>query len=263
MKTETIEIDPEDGLRIYEDIFGIDDGIEGFGDFMHKYFRPIYHLFMHYIPNLRFKGKAHIQRLARRNHLSDSDNWNACYSMAPGILKRLRAFRDFSQQHGHGYPSYFSEWGYEGCTDKYGGLGITRDKYEQAKARGVYGGGEMKGWHDALNEMIFGFEYHLYSDGTDKQRDSFFRRWSLSDPYRETEENLSWSYIYDTEDRSRMFCGRERHDEIQRDSEGLYGGYHILGKSRTYINSEEVRILAERAQKGMELFGKFYWNIWD
>lgn len=264
-KKKETETDPNDGLKIFDWMFEDDSEfkIEDFDDFMFKYLRPIRSIYKRWIPNFSFFIRRNFQRLIRKDHIADVDIWEASHTMAPIILKHLKAFLRYSKKHGHGYPMYFSEWGYEGCTDEYGGMGMTKEEYDKAKAEDRFGGGEIEAWHKVVEEMIFAFEYHMYNMSCDKDQDDFYKKWNISDPHRETEDNLSWGYNYKTDDDMHMTCGQEDHDKIQADTTGKYDGYVLLGKHRSYYNSEESRVLGERAEEGMKLFAKFYWNLWD
>lgn len=263
-KRKELEIDPVDGLAIDDhNIFGWsikDEKIEDFDDFAFKYLRPFYRLFKTYIPDFKFWLKRNFQRLVRKNHLADVDTWNMCHTIGPNILKNLQAFYDYE---GHGHPAYFSEWGYEGCTDTHGGLGITKEEYEEYKAKGIYGGGEMEAWKATVKEMIFAFEYNTLESRADKFEAKFYEKWDLLNPYRKTEDNLSWGYSFEGKDGTHMSCGQcdiDRRGSVKAVEEE---GYTFISKHRTYLDMPLIREYGKRAEKGMELFGKFYWNLWD
>ncbi len=263
---KAVEIDPNDGLKIFEDMFGDDEGfkVEDFDDFMWKYLRPIRTIYKRWIPDFRFWARETFQRITRKNHVSDCDAWDCGHTMAPYILKHLKAFLKYSKEHGHGYPMYFSNFEpNDDDPNRCSGLNMTKDEYDKAMEEGRYGGGEMDAWHATITEMIFAFEYSMFSGSCDKDEDNFYKRWNILDPHRETEDNLSWGYNYKTNDDMWMTCSQESHDEIQADTSGKYDGYKLLGKHRSYYNHEEAMVLGKRAEEGMRLFGKFYWNLWD
>lgn len=263
-KKRQFEIDSVDGLAIDDDnLFGHgpeDDKIEDFGDFVFKYFRPFYHLFKTYIPNFWFWFKSVLQRIFSRNHLANVDIWNASYTLAPRILKTLQAFYDYEK---HGYPTYFSEWGYEGCTDKHGGMGMTKEEYDEARAKDEFGGGEMEAWQATIREMIFAFEFAMYHDSFDKKMDEFYKKWDLKNPFRKTPDNLSWSYSFKSKDGGKMLCDQEDFDKYGSVEAFEKEGYTFLSKSRSYHDFDALKEYDKRAEKGMRLFSKFYWNLWD
>lgn len=257
-KVEEKEIDPVDGLEITKDMFGFSgkDKIESFSDFAYKYLRFFFRLFKNYIPDAKYKIKEFFQRVFRKNHLSGSDVWNLSHELAPKILKRLVAFRDSEKS---GFPATFSEW--EG-DDADHCMGMTRGEYDAAILNGDLDGGGSKEWDRILNEMVFAFDYSVNHDN-DFDNQKFFDKWGIKNPYRETEDNLSWGYSYIGPEGYHTSCGD--HD-IKKDG-GIdklrEKGCTNITKHRTYLDMDLITEQNKRVQKGMELFGKYYWNLWD
>lgn len=262
MKKEK-EIDPYNGIIIDDDnVFGFYNEIkvEDFSDFIFKYFRPFYRLFVNYIPDGCRAIKWALQRFFRKSGCADVDIWNISHHMAPTILKKLKAFRENQEKYGHGHPFYFSEWGCEGCEDQYGGMGMLKKEYDKARSEGEFGGGGSEAWLATVDEMIFAFEYNLFHDSFNRKQDQFFQKWGLVNPYRETEDNLSWGYNFKKEAGTHMSCGEKDFENIE---DLKKEGWIPINKHRSYIDVELLREYGARASKGMEFFGKFYWNLWD
>lgn len=174
--------------------------------------------------------------------------------MAPQILKILQAFRKYIEPRNSKYPIYFCEWGSH--------MGMTLDEYNKIKAEDEFGGGEFEAWLSTIDEMIFAFEFNLYHDSFDKKQKKFYQKWNILDPFRETEDNLSWGYNFRNEDGDIMSCGE--HD-LNRESieERKKEGRILESKQRDYIDLALRIQYRERANEGMRLFGKFFWNLWD
>jgi len=247
-----------DDIPILKDMF--DDGggkyirdVENFGDWMFNLSPPVYRFFVHRIPDFFRNIKWILQKIFRKHHCSDLDLWGLDSHLIKIILPKLIAFR---KRDLHGYPCNFSQWD-ESLKDG-GGMGLTREEYDKAKAEGHYVGGEMEGWKKTLDEMIFAFEYHLYSDEFGKKQKSFYEKYGYEDPHRQTEDNISWHYNYSTPDGGHMYSG-----ELVDLTEENYKGYTLLGKSKSYYDMQTYKEIAQRAQNGFKLFGKYFQNLWD
>ncbi len=232
---------------------GEEDEIENFDDWVWKHFPLIYSLFKHRIPDLLRGIKWAFQRLFRKHGCADIDLWNLHSHLAKIILPKLIAFR---KQNLNGHPMDFCDW--EAEYGEYGGLGETKEEYDQAKKEGKYVGGGHDAWLKTLDEMIFAFEYFLYADAFDKTQKAFFKKYGYADPYRKTDDNLTWDYRYKGKDGT--MCSTS---EPNLNSKEGYEDYVLVGKYRTYIDFELTKTIGERARKGFELFGKYFPNLWD
>lgn len=227
-----------------------DDGkdlkVENLDDFLFKYFEPLYMFFRHRIPDFFKEIKWSLQRLFRRHGCADIDLWGLDYHLAKIILPKLIAFRS---QELHGHPMDFSDWSDED------GMGMTKEEYDEATKRGDFVGGGQEAWIKTLDEMIFAFEYLLYADGFDKKQKKFYEKYGYKDPYRETDDNLTWGYNYKTKDGNH--CSSNESDLEEK------SGYTIIGKHKSYHDMDLLREVSMRAKKGFELFGKYFMNLWD
>lgn len=188
------------------------------------------------------KIKWFLQKIFRSHHSSDCDLWNLYSHLAPTILKKLKAFRD---QKFNGYPSYFSEYRENEWSDK--------KEYEKAKEEGKIDGGGMDAWLEVLDEMIFAFEYIVDYDSY-YNRERFLKKYNLRDPHEKISENKKVSYIY-----------RHGDNLVSSDNppEKENRGYTYKGEAVTYYNIDLEIQYGERAQKGLDLFSKFFMNLWD
>jgi hypothetical protein len=210
------------------------------------------------IPDWYREVKWFFQRLFRSYHASDCDIWGLHDHLAPIILGKLKAFRASPL---HGYPSIFSEWGYEGCTDEYGGMGMTKEEYDKAREAGDFVGGEFDAWLKTLDEMIFAFDFMTNYEASDKKRDAMLARYGLEYPHKKIPENKRVNYVY------RIGKKGEKDSHIMTshvppdDPENKNREY--LGEDIGYYNFELERKYYERVQKGLSLFAKHFMSLWD
>jgi len=200
----------DDEVPIANSMFGdFDSKIENFGDLVFKISPPIYRFFVHFIPQCFYDVKYFFQRIIRKHHSADIDLWGLDYHLARIILPKLKAFRSRDL---HGHPASFCDWDEN--------IGISKEDYDKNFKEGVYVGGGQDAWLKTLDEMIYAFEYLLYSDSFDKKQKQFFEKYGYLDPYRETDDNLSWGWNYKSSDGGRMSCG-ERLSEEEEKSKGV------------------------------------------
>lgn len=214
------------------------------------------------IPDAYRRVKWFFQRAFRSNHASDCDIWGLHDHLAPILLKKMRAFRE---QELHGYPCDFSEWGYEGCTDKYGGMGITKKEYDKARAKGDYVGGEEKAWAAVLDEIVFAFDfltnYERFSKRGERKRDEMLARYGLVHPHQKIPENRQVGYVYE------YGKGAEKHavhtHETPEEIKKKEKDYKYLGEYVSYYNFDLERKYYDRVQAGLDLFAKYFMSLWD
>jgi hypothetical protein len=175
--------------------------------------------------------KWSFQKIYRRNHASDCDLWGLDYHLAEVIYPKLKAFRNINL---HGHPCDFSD----------------EDK-ENGVPAGEVGGGLEK-WKETIDEMLFAFEF-MFVDSDDKHYKKIIKEFKnkWGDWHEEKPENkqeMKWFQCKDKENR----------DFISTEGEG-----EPVSQWDFYYDSKLHQQLAERAQKGLELFGKYFWNLWD
>jgi hypothetical protein len=224
------------------------DKIENFGDLVFKISPFVYRLFKNYIPNRFYNIKYFFQRTFRSYHAADIDLWDLDYHLAKIILPKLIAFKKANT---HGYPNAFSDYD-EDC-------GVTKEEYEKGKAEGYYVGGGYEAWHKVIDEMIFGFEYVLVNMTFSKKEEQFYEKYGYKYPYRETDDNLAWSYNYVDNSNNSIMCTSELLDTTLDKNKN----YTVLSKERFYYDSDVQNEVAKRANKGIEYFGKYFMNLWD
>lgn len=214
------------------------------------------------IPDFYRNIKWAFQRTFRANHSSDCDIWGLSTHLAPILLGKLKAFRDSPL---HGFPCTFSEWGYEGCTDEHGGMGITKKEYDEAKTKGDYEGGEEEAWKNVLDEMVFAFDfltnYEGYSRRGERKRDEMLARYDLIYPHQKIPENRDVGYVYEygKGDEVNTVHSNENPEEIKKKGKD----YRYLGETVSYYNFKLEREYYDRVQKGLDLFAKHFMSLWD
>jgi hypothetical protein len=245
-----------------DSFFDIDDDKEP--PILEKVF---YHI-KYRIENFFYGIKYNFQKLIRSYHASDLDLWNLDGCMAKVLYPKIIAFKKMKR---HGYPSDFSEY--------YKNEWKSKEEYDNAVREGKIKGGGPEAWEKVLDEIIFAFEWHLYckdSIGTDKHAINFFEKYGYKNPYAETEENKSVSYIY-----------RMSEKYINKQIEELpglkeFGGlspeclsgecdlhikepenYSFIRESIHYSDTRYIVEIGKRALEGFRLFGEYFTNFWD
>jgi len=104
----------------------------------------------------------------------------------------------------------------------------SKEQYDKAIKDGKITGGGQEAWKKILNEILFACEYTIHNDG--KEIKNFWEKWDLEDPHEKKESNKTESFI-----NGKPF-------------------YYNVKLDMTY---------QQRAQKGLELLGKYILNLWD
>lgn len=188
--------------------------------------------------------KYFFQKLFRKSHTSDREIWNLHYYMAKSLQPKLKAFKESKRV---GYPAAFAEYFENEWKNK--------EEYDQAVAEGKLQGGGPEAWEKILDEILFAFDWFLSEESLD---DSFYKRYNLPNPHEEIEENKRWSYWYDLKDGGALSTSNKLSEEEMKER-----GATPREPRATYFNVEKHTEYAERAQKGFELFGKYFMNFWD
>jgi hypothetical protein len=239
---------PDEKIPILKGMFDDSDEdfkVENLDDFFFKYSGPFYSIFKHRIPDFFREIKWSFQRLFRKHGCADIDLWSLDYHLAKIILPKLMAFRAQELQ---GHPISFSDW----SEDE---MGMTKEEYDKAKEKGDFIGGGQEAWMKTIDEMIFAFEYLLNADSFDKKQEKFYKKYGYKDPYRKTDDNLTWGYNYKTKEGHSCFAGESDLEEKK--------GYILIGKHKIYHDMDVLKEVGIRAIKGFELFGKYFMNLWD
>lgn len=175
------------------------------------------------IRNIISEIRWFFQRVFRKNHTSDNQIWDLAYTLIDYIRPKLQAFIDTEKM---GYPAIFSEYNENEWRSK--------EEYDKAIKEGKHLGGGPEAWDKVLKEMMFAFDFYHW-DGEIKETD-FLKKYNLEDPYEKKPENK-----VEMDDNWPDFLRDEDY-------------YHNLELHREYHR---------RAEKGLELFGKFFMNLWD
>ena len=171
-----------------------------------------------------WKPRAFLQKVFRRDHLTDSETWNASYTIAKKVLPVLIRFRKSPRS---GYPAVFFEW--EDVKECY-----LETQVEEAKA--FYKGGGPEAWDKCLDEMIFAFEWMLYHDEMlEYTKDKKAKEWLLKygDPFNTTDP---------------------RHKIIAP---------ACLCCADVFHDDELEKKLYDRAMEGFKLYHEHYLSLWD
>jgi len=243
-------------------IFDFDD------DNKSPFLETIFYRIKYRIENFFGGIKYGFQKLIRPYHTSDLELWNLDGLMAKILYPKILAYKNMER---HGYPSDFSEYHKNEWKSK--------DEYENAVKEGKIKGGGPEAWEKVLDEIIFAFEWHLYckdSIGTDKRAIKFFEKYGYKNPYAETEENKSISYIYNMSE-------KYINEQIKKSPDlKEYGGlaptcmsgerdlhikepenYSFIKESIHYCDTHYIMKIEKRALEGFRFFGEYFTNFWD
>jgi len=246
----------------YDSIFDIDDDNEP------HLFETILYRIKYRIENFFYGIKYSFQKLIRPYHASDLELWNLDGLMAKMLYPKILAYKKMNR---HGYPGDFSEYHKNEWKSK--------DEYDNAVKEGKIKGGGPEAWEKVLDEIIFAFEWHLHfkdSIGTDKQAIKFFEKYGYKNPYAETEENKSVSYIYHMSEK----YINEQNEESPDLKE--FGGlapvcmsdecdlhikepdkYSFVRERVYYMDTHYIVEIEKRALEGFRLFGEYFASFWD
>ena len=231
----------------------------------------------HFFEGWFYSVKVFFQRLFDKDHLSPNDIWNLSWSLAPKIYKYILRFKKMER---NGYPGYFSEYNENEWKCKEDWKQAVKDgRFDPDVSAGTISGKDK--WEQILDKILFSFEWLTQIEGclSDRKAQAFYDKWGLKNPYAENEENKRVDYIYE------MLPNYIKEQE-DNDKTGLmkdYGGlapecmssqsdlhikdpdkYRLLGEKVMYYNIEyEMDVIEKRVQEGLDLFGKYFRNLWD
>jgi len=183
------------------------------------------------------KIKWFSQRRIRKHGCADVDLWNLDYHLATIILPKLIAFRKSNIK---GYPYPFFTWD----NLKHSGEYKNKRDYQQAIKKGDIVGGGFSKWLAAIDEMIFGFEFLLADMGHPKIEKQFKSKYG--DWTEEIEKNKHVLNLYEEDD----YLTTAKTNKLA--SSDVF-----------YIDREMHNKFSKRAQKGLEIFGKYFYHLSD
>jgi len=231
-------------------------------------FEKVFYRIIYRIKDFFYNIKYGFQKIIRPYHASDMDLWNLDGHMVKTLYPKIIAFKKMKR---HGYPSDFSEYHKNEWKSK--------DDYDNALKEGRIKGGGPEAWEKVLDEIIFAFEWHLYckdSIGKDKSAIKFFEKYGYKNPYAETEENKSVSYVYNM---SEKYINEQcEKSPALKEHGGLAPrcmshecdlhikepeNYTLLGQDIHYCDTHYIMEIGKRAEEGFRLFGEYFTNFWD
>ena len=117
--------------------------------------------------------KYFLQKIFRKNHISDMEIWNCKESLAKYILPRLKALR---KEEFFCYPNDDTDTVMPTRTlVSYDDEGNEEVEYDKEK---------LENWLKIIDEMIFAFEFVLYGDSFGKKQTGFYMKYFEEDPYK-------------------------------------------------------------------------------
>jgi hypothetical protein len=175
------------------------------------------------IKNFLNEFKWSIQRIYRKNNCADADLWSLDFCLAKIILKKLRAFREHKL---YGHPCDFCTWEDLKNTGQY----KNKKKYLTAIKNGKIMGGGFNKWIETIDKMIFAFEFILSEQGYKKEKAKFVIKYG--DWEEKIEKNKQESHIF-------------KKPYIYYFNENMYNEFNM------------------RTDEGLNLFAKYFQNLWS
>lgn len=217
-------------------------------------YNNMFYRILRLIKNAKRWLKHSYQKIVRTTHTSDFECWGLAYHMAKNILPKLKQFKKTNV---NSFPTQFSTW--EGSEAYYNN---NKEEWEKETVDAREFGYEIEGWHKVVDEMIFAFEYEIANS------DETFRIRNFAPKYGDTSAKLPKNrhchiYYENLEDGSyHMFS-----EDVTEPPEGFRvidkdDVFHSMNREYYYDMEMEQRH-ALRAQRGFELFGKYFRNLWD
>ena len=205
------------------------------------------HKIKHWAKDLYYELKWFIQKISRPKHFcSDYDLWGLYGHLAKVISPKLVAFRKYPL---HGNPRTFCEYEEDSVWK-------SKEKYDKAKEKGDVLGGGSEGWLKTIDEMIFAFEFILVDDDDNKRLTKKFYK-KYGNWFEEIPENKKETRWYKSKkDDCCMMTGDADKDVDKNEWEYKDTDFY-------YYNNKLYDELNIRCQKGLELFGRFFRNLWD
>jgi len=159
-------------------------------------------------------------------HIDEYDSWNAAHTMSYIILPILLQLRDTSKS----IPAEFADTKSEDYTGQ-----LTFDFYKENENE-VFEKC-IANWNETLDKMIWSFQQLVHDD-----YDSLYHHGVPKFSWKETGETM--------------------YDPITKQNEKLFEMIDDNPNEHWY-DIEGHRLHEERIREGLELFGKYFTNLWD
>jgi hypothetical protein len=107
--------------------------------------------------------------------------------------------------------------------------------------------------------MIFAMEYIIVDDSCNEKKElAFYKKWKIENPHAEIKKNAKVQYEYEEirDGKKYVIMTHEPPNKAKKN-------WKFLKKNVHYYNSDILKKIWEREQKGMELFGKYFGGLWD
>jgi hypothetical protein len=230
-----------------------DDDAEPVDVFLERKRHPLlegYYSAKHVLHGCWFRILVFFDRLFNRG-IAKADLWSLNNTLAEYIYPRLLRFRNAKL---HGYPHAFSEreeW-------------ESEEKYNAELATGERVGGEQEAWIRTIDEMLFGFEYVLFREMTETPKGKeFWLKYYGKTPWDRLESNRHTHYHYCMKNPPEGLSRWMSTARLLSPEECEEKGCELRYTREFFRNFELESEAAKRAAKAMELFGRYYLNLWD
>ena len=181
-------------------------------------------------------------------HFTKKDTWNLDHVLAEVILAVLQKFKETNR---NGYPSLvLSDY-----LDQHTSLSEQDKKtacmYGEAAKFGIKEKDVIAYWETILDDMMFSFNYKEHKEYYEIEKSLTVS--NLCNPIKFTKEELEDAvYIDEKYGKCTKFIVKPKDGYTQQDVDA----YNI--RMTNYYNQ-----LEERKTKGLQLFAKYFYNLWD
>jgi len=187
-----------------------------------------------------------VQRIFRKNHLSDNMLWDARTPLIKYSYKIVKAFKESER---NGYPSDFSEYNEHEWK--------SEDEYKQAIADGKLKGGGFAAWEKVLDIILMAMEHEISESSLKKQSEWYLKYFGM-DPHDDTNKcNEYINYSYREIDAKKNIGSTLSHQMPDLDK------VEWCTKEVHHSNLDLIRYAEECVQYGFELYGKYILSLWD
>lgn len=198
-----------------------------------------------------------LQRLFRKSHASDCDIWGLRDHLAEVILPKLVAFK---KSYRRGMPIAFMDYE-ENCD------WANKEEYDVDVKKGLIIGGGPEAWEKTIDEMIFAFEYVLVDHGR-RYEWEFFKKYPQYNWRAKTKKArhvMRWAHMKDGSIQSLDEFEEPPEGTVKVNSNIIDLGEHASKESSSvYYHDFDLQLEAhERAEAGLQLFAKYFFNLWD
>ena len=181
-------------------------------------------------------------------HFTKKDTWNLDHVLSDIILAGLQKFKETNR---HGYPNLVLSDYLDQCTTLSEEDKKSAFMYGDATKFGIKEQDVIKYWETILDDMMFSFKYKEHKEYYQIEKSLTVS--NLCEPIKFTKEELEDAvYIDEKFGKTTKFIIKPKDGYTQQDVDQ----YNI--RMKEYYDQ-----LEKRKAKGLQLFAKYFYSLWD